>query len=550
MTNRQTARMSRDLSNTRDRLLSWDPRTEACQPVLTRPGRRRSPEEEPTVRPTQVERVGLVELLRCADEFTALVSSTPGEEVAVLEYLMAIMYASGCVPTTAVEWRQWVKDGHSLEKAAKWLEDKPADHWDLFHPERPLGQNALLAPFMAAHGVGSAQLVIERTGDYNQFFDKVHLHDPEPMPPDAAFRAMLTQHAYGLGGRAMAKADWLGPQLTYQAVGRLGTRIRVVARGRTLGDTLRLNVMPCKPDDTGTFNYSWTDGRPGRRTFRGRKQTRLPDGPADLHSFLGRSILLRPTLVDGKVMVDRVLRAAGELLDPLAPVHLQDAVMVTGRKGGDQEALRPNEDRALWRESHAVYAATHRDDPELDKDTDLYDRLAGLRDRRVDLTAVGLISRQATATAWVSDTFPYVPMRAEQLKRASDEGSRICEYAAKALYAAAAVARDTAYPNPKPSEKTSLLKRFHAEPELWASAADHFAYLMAEVSDGAPADEGPLAEFGQEIRELTWKVLKARLTSLPPDVRGKNARAQAEQRLKKMLASPSCRPYLKEPPRD
>ncbi|MFE6049212.1 type I-E CRISPR-associated protein Cse1/CasA [Kitasatospora sp. NPDC056446] len=500
--------------------------------------------------PVGVERVGLVGLLRNSEDFTALVSSTPGEEVAVLEYLMAIVYASGCAPLTPVDWHRWVRDGHPLEDAASWLESRPADHWDLFHPERPLGQNALLAPFMAAHGVGSAQLVIERTGDYNQFFDKVHLHDPEPMPPDAAFRAMLTQHAYGLGGRAMAKADWLGPQLTYQAVGRLGTRIRVLARGRTLGDTLRLNTMPCGPDETGTFNYSWTDGRPGRRTFRGRKVSRLPDGPADLHSFLGRSILLRPAVIDGRVMVDRVLQAAGELLDPLAPVHLQDAVLVAGRGGGDPEPLRPSEDRALWRESHAVYATAYKTGPEPAKGADLYDRLAVLDDRRVDLTAVGLVSRHATATAWVSDTFPYVPRRAEQLKWAADEGSQICEYAAKALYAAASVARDEAYPNPKPSDRTTLLKRFHAEPELWAGAADHFSCLIAEVGDGTPAGDGPLADFGREIRDLTGRVLGARLASLPPGGRGMNARARAEQKLKKMLASSSCPPYLKEPPRE
>ncbi len=463
---------------------------------------------------------------------------------------MAIMYAAKCVPPTPTDWHHWVDTAHSLEKAADWLGDEPADHWDLFHPQRPLGQNALLAPFMAANGVGPAQLVIERTGDYNQFFDKVHLHDPEPLPSDAAFRAMLTQHAYGLGGRAMAKADWLGPQLTYQAVGRLGARIRVLARGRTLGDTLRLNIMPCKPADIGTFNYSWTDGRTGRRTFHGRKVSRLPDGPADLHSFLGRSILLRPVLVDGEVMVDRVLRAAGEILDPLAPVHLQDAVLAPRRKDGEPEPLRPSEDRALWRESHAVYAATHRADPNLAKGTDLYDRLAGLHDRRVDLTAVGLISRQATATAWVSDTFPYVPGREEQLSWAADEGSKICEYAAKALYAAATVARDEAYPNPKPADKTSLFKRFHAEPDLWAGAADHFSYLIAEVSAGTDAGDGPLAEFGREIHALTRQVLRARLTSLPPGGRGMNARAKAEQKVKRMLAGPSCPPYLKEPPRD
>ncbi|MFF2143692.1 type I-E CRISPR-associated protein Cse1/CasA [Kitasatospora sp. NPDC058190] len=522
----------------------WDPRTEACQSVLTTAGERRRAE---------VRHVGLVELLRGADGFSALVGSTPGEEVAVLEYLMAILYAAGHAPGDADEWQRWVEDRQSLAPAADWLAGQPDDHWDLFHPERPLGQNALLAPFMAEHGVGTAQLVIERAGDYNQFFDKVHLHDPEPMLPDAAFRAMLTQHAYGLGGRAMAKSDWLGPQLTYQAVGRLGTRIRVVATGPTLGDTLRLNLTPCERrrtgKRTGTFNYSWTDGRPGRRTFRARKVARQPDGPADLHSFLGRSILLRPVLVDGKVMVDRVLQAAGELLDPLPPMYLQDAVLEKARKDGKILPLRPSEDRMLWREAHAVYAATATASQDLTKGADLYDRLARLIDRRVDLVAVGLVSRQATATAWVSGTFPYVPGEEDKLKEAADEGLAICEYAAKALFAAASAARDATYPNPKPADKARLLKRFHAEPELWAGAADHFFALMSEVSCGISPGNGPLAEFGTEIRNLTWKVLADRLSSLPSNGRGMNARAQAEQRLKKRLTGSTCPAYLKEPPR-
>ncbi|MFF7994818.1 type I-E CRISPR-associated protein Cse1/CasA [Kitasatospora xanthocidica] len=502
----------------------------------------------------EVRHLGLVELLRGAEGFAALVGSTPGEEIAVLEYLLAILYAAGHAPVDADEWQHWVEERHPLAPAADWLAGQPDDHWDLFHPERPLGQNALLAPFMAEHGVGTAQLVIERAGDYNQFFDKVHLHDPEPMRPDAAFRAMLAQHAYGLGGRAMAKADWLGPQLTYQAVGRLGTRVRVVATGPTLGDTLRLNLAPCerKPTGearTGTFNHSWTDGRAGRRTFRARKVSRQPDGPADLHSFLGRSILLRPVLVDGEVMVDRVLQAAGELLDPLLPMYLQDAVLEKTRTDGKVLPLRPSEDRALWREAHAVYAATATASQDLTKGADLYDRLARLLDRRVDLVAVGLISRQATATAWVSGTFPYVPGEEDRLKEAADEGLAICEYAAKALYTAAAAARDAAYPNPKPADKTRLLKRFHAEPELWAGAADHFFALMSEVSRGTRPGDGPLANFGTEIRLLTKSVLKDRLSSLTPNGRGMNARAQAEQRLRKRLTGPTCPAYLKEPPR-
>ncbi|MFE4976120.1 type I-E CRISPR-associated protein Cse1/CasA [Kitasatospora sp. NPDC056651] len=531
MTSHQITGVSRVVGGS-GKVLSWDPRTEPCQPALTLP---RGPGER-----AEVRAAGLVELLRDADSFSALVGSTPGEDIAVLEYLLAVVHASGQAPGSDDEWIRRVESGdpEPLKAAAAWLEARPAEDWDLCHPERPLGQNALLAPFMDRHGVGPAQIVIERTGDYNQFFDKMHLSDPAPMPAGVAFRAMLAQHAFGLGGRAMAKADWLGPQLTYQAVGRLGARVRVVALGRTLGDALRLNLDP-RHTRTGTFNYSWTDGRRSRRSFRGRKTTRKPDGPADLHSFLGRSILLRPTMDDDRIVVDRVLMAAGELLDPLDPVYLQDAVMVQEKNG--EVPLRARDDRAMWREAHALYAAAAK----RTKGADLYDRLAQLPARRVNLWAVGLISRQASATAWVSDVFPYVPGRETELLRAARQGSEICEYAAKALYAAAATARDHMYRNPKPGDRAAQVARFNGGPLLWAGAEAPFHALVEEVSEGTAADKGPLARFGRTIRALTEQALDTTLTSKRANGTHE-ARSEAVRRLASMLNSPKCPVYLRE----
>lgn len=482
--------------------------------------------------------MSLVELLQKADSVIALAGATPGENVAFFEYLTAILYAAGHVPATPEEWVRWVERRESLEPAADWLAREPDDHWDLFHPQRPLGQNAQLAPFLDQHGVGPAQIVIERAGDYNQFFDKVHLHDPDPVPPDVAFRAMLTQHVYGLGGRAMAKANWLGPQLTYQAVGRLSARIRVIAMGPTLGDTLRLNLVPGR-DRRATFNYSWTDGRRARRTFRSGKKPRLPDGRADLHSFLGRSILLRPVLVGRRLMVDRVLMAAGELLDSLPPAYLQDAVLT--RAGKTEGPLRPSADRAVWREAHALYAAA----ADRTKGADLYDRLANLDGRKVDLWTVGLISRKSAATTWVSESFPYTPGLEVDLKWAADAGSAMCEYASKALYAAAATARDEVYPNAKPADRAKQIVRFNGARELWAGGAEPFHALIDAVDQGTRPDDGPLTAFGQEIRKLAFGALRQRLASLPSSGGGMRARVQAERQLKKQLSSARCPDYLR-----
>ena len=122
---------------------------------------------------------------------------------------------------------------------------------------------------------------------------------------------MLTQHVYGPTGRARISGKaTLGATITNLAATRLGTRIRVVALGSTLGETLRLNLAPLS-GPPGELNLSWTKGKE-RRGFTAKPEGRPVTGPADLHSYLGRSVLLRPTPQGDAV--DRVLLGAGELL--------------------------------------------------------------------------------------------------------------------------------------------------------------------------------------------------------------------------------------------
>lgn len=508
----------------------WDPRRQACIPALT-VGEENTP-------------VTLVEALRQADDLRGISGSTPGETVALLEYLLAICYASGTGPATTDEWLAHVDARRPLTGAADWLESRPDQHWDLFHPTEPLGQNALLAPYLDQHGAGPAQLVIEHVGDYNQFFDHHHLEHPAPLPADAAFRAMLTQHAYGPGGRArISGKETLGPTLTNLATGRLGTRIRVIALGETLGDTLRLNLAPAQ-GDPGPFNRTWTVAPEPRRGFLTKPDGRPVEGPADLHTVLGRSILLRPTRTEGgRLAVDRVLMGAGELLATLAPRHLPDAVY-TKTKDGAVSPLRPSRSRALWREAHALYAAV----ADRDHGPDLYDRLARLVGRRLTLWAVGLIAKQTTALTWVSDAFPFVPGRERDLRYAAERGSMIAEHVASALSKAAYAAWTVTYPNPKPADKADQIARFDARPEHWAHTEEPF-HLLLDDTTAAEDDEQvdtALTEYAAALAGAAGRFLRNRLDSLPHNARGYQARAQAVQRFEAHLTGASAPDELKK----
>lgn len=485
-----------------------------------------------------VVELSLRDALSHADSLATVEGRTPGETVAMIEYLLALCFASGTFPATNREWFDWVVHERDLSAAAQWLSDQPDDDWDLFHPEAPLGQNIQLAPHMADFGTGPAQLVIEHAGDYSQHFDHRHLVHGAPLSAAEAFRALLTQHVYGLAGRArLSGKETLGPAVTNLATGRLQSRVRVVATGRTLGETLRLNLSP-HSGDPGQFNQSWTTGKIHRRGFDRKPPPRAVQGPADLHSALGRSILLRPKETPDGVVVDRVLIGAGELLELEDDLHLQDAVWNTALNG-QTKPLWPSPTRALWRDAHALYSAARN------AARGMYPRLRSLpvpedeTEVPYQLHVVGLIANKTLPITWTEGSYPYRRDRADRLYRASRRGSDIAEYIARHLNRAAWVAAQIVYPNPKPSDQAGQVARFDARWEFWPAAADPFYVLLSETAAGA-SETDCLLEYAALLESSARDFLAHRLDSLPRSSQSNRARALAEQTFNRGMTDPKA----------
>ncbi|MET9808632.1 type I-E CRISPR-associated protein Cse1/CasA [Streptomyces halstedii] len=506
-----------------ERCPSWDPRYQPCVPVVSLKG--------------VTAELSLVEVVRRADKLSALFCPTPGEGVAVIEYLLALCFASETFPSSDEEWQAWVVEEHPLDEVAKWLVDEPDDAWDLFHREHPLAQNAELRDQFDEDSTGPAQLVLERVGDYSQFFDHHHLEHPVPLPAAEAFRALLAQHVYGLSGRARISGRTLGPTLTNLAAGRLQGRIKVVVQGRTVGDTLRLNLYPATGGVRGHFNHSWTTQENPRREFETKPSGRRTSGPADLHSYLGRSVLLRPVpAAPGEpVHVDRVLIGAGELLDLDPERDLEDAVFHK-KLNNHRKPLWPSPTRALWREAHALYTAATRETK------GVFGRLRYLRFPKDGegppcvLWAVGLLADKTLASTWTEGHFPYAPSQGEALCTASRRGSEIAEYVADSLERAAYAAWKIVYPNPKPTDRGAQMARFDARQEFWPAAEDPFRWLLDATVRG---DDVPLAllDYAAELHLKAGDFLKHRLDALPHDQKGLLARARAEDRFGQNMAA-------------
>lgn len=499
--------------------LSWDPRYRPCIPAvaLDRSSAYHS----------------LAALFSRADELADLDCASPGENIAVLEHLLAICFAAGTCPSSDEEWRDWIVGRRDLASASAWLLDQPSDSWDLFHPTEPLLQNSLLAKDLEESGTGPAQLIIEHSGDYSLHFDHHHLDLDKPISAAEAFRATLTQHVYSPYGRARMPGERLGAKVTNLAAGRLTGRIRVVALGQTLGETIRLNLYPPEgPPDS--LNTSWTMHGIERRHFKGTPKARTPRSSADLHSALGRSVLLHADVgPQHEVVVDRVLIGAGEILELDPERHLQDAVFST-TINGTRKPLWPSANRALWQEAHALYSAV-RDDR-----TGLYARMRSLPYQRVGtgvpykLLAVGLLTRQALPAGWTHGEYPYAPGMAAQLYRASRRGSDIAEYIARSLQKAAIVAAEIAFPAMRASDESGQVARFDARDSFWPTAEVPFYEMLDEVVDRGPGDDDPVSEplnsYARELQETARTQMIRRLDTLPPNDRNHRARARAIQR--------------------
>lgn len=505
---------------------TWDPRFEPWVPVLTDDG--------------TAHDLSLVQVFERAETLHSVTCGTAGEGVAVIEYLLAVCFAAGEFPASSDDWQAWVTGKHGFGRALDWLREGSADDWDLFHPERPLAQNSQLAPMMAESGTGPAQLIIERSGDYSQFFDHHHLEHGEPITAAEAFRAVLVQHVYGLAGRARLSGRHLGPTLTNLAAGRLQGRIRVVVLGRSVGDTLRLNLYPAPDGRVGHFNHSWEAHEFKRREFQEKPPGRSTTGPADLHSYLGRSVLLRPGPPGpgDRATVDRVLLGAGELLSLDSERDLEDAVYFQ-KLNGHRKPLWPSPTRALWREAHALYSAVQ------ESGEGLFGRLRGLKfpdggdDQACRLWAVGLLANKTLVTTWTEGSFPYAPSQGAALCEASGRGSDTVEYVARALERAAYVAWKIVYPNPKPSDAAAQRARFDARREFWPAAEAPFYRLLDDTAEGKSVTP-LLREYAGELRSMAEGFLKDRLGSLPGNDKGYVARARAEQRFQDDMNRPNA----------
>ncbi|WP_455431579.1 type I-E CRISPR-associated protein Cse1/CasA [Streptomyces gelaticus] len=309
----------------------------------------------------------LTDVFARAHTLRRLVGDLPTQEFALLRLLLAILYdaldeagegRSGA-PAELEEWEELWHDEKSLGVVADYL-DRHRERFDLLHPERPFFQVAGL--HTAKHEIAPLNRIVADVPNGEAFFS-MRRPGVDRLSLAEAARWLVHTHAYdssgiksGMEGDERAKGGKVYPQ----GVGWVGGLGGVHAEGRTLRETLLLNLVPTQEDilDSTAGRKAdlpvWRRGTPpGPGVLDDDPSVPRPAGPRDLYTWQSRRLLLHTEGSD----VTGVVLGYG---DPLAPANRWKAEPMTGwRRSRAQEKKlgRPlvylprqhDPSRAAWR---------------------------------------------------------------------------------------------------------------------------------------------------------------------------------------------------------
>ncbi|GGJ92614.1 type I-E CRISPR-associated protein Cse1/CasA [Pilimelia anulata] len=301
-------------------------------------------------------RQALVEGHRLAD----LSWAQPLEAVAVLRQVLLPVYLDACgPPRDEADWADRWKHGRlNGERIAAYL-DRHADCFDLFG-EKPFAQVADLRTAKDETKPTSVLSAAVATGNNVPLFAARTDGNPPVLDAATAARALLAAQCWDTAAIKSGAADdpaVSGGKTTGNPTGPLGAIGPVVPLGRTLAETILLNVPLLRhgfePDDVP----QWHRDRPGPGWA-----TRHPTGLLDLLTWQARRIRLVPRPGTTGIEVAEVVLCAGDRLlpDKLLEYEPHTAWRPVDKPRASDPVARPirhQPGRAAWQGLSALLAA-------------------------------------------------------------------------------------------------------------------------------------------------------------------------------------------------
>jgi len=302
----------------------------------------------------RVRELGLLPTLANAPSIRELHDPSPLVTASLHRLLLAVLHRNFGPP----DLDAWIE----LWEAGRWdasrLEayfDRWQDRFDLLHPERPFYQTAGLPH----QPVSIAKLAPELACANNPtLFDHTMDGSPPAVDLPAAARLVVACQAADLGGLVSR----LPGEPPSAPAAPLATGAVVLYQGSNLFETLMLNLIVYNSSEPWEADLS--ADRPSWEQESPPSELRTVPGYLDYLTWQSRRILLVPESLDGRTVVRRAVLTAGRRLPDTMPVmDPQFALLKNPRKKLRAKdpawlALRFRPDRALWRDSTALLAAS------------------------------------------------------------------------------------------------------------------------------------------------------------------------------------------------
>jgi CRISPR system Cascade subunit CasA len=482
--------------------------------------------------------LGLRDVLREAHEIRALAVDSPLELAALHRLLLAIVHRN-FGPEGGEAWEDlWLAerfDPAPLEDY--WKEWRP--RFDLLDEERPFYQ----APDDRVKEKPPNSLILDTAfGNKATLFD--HNTDEEGimLSPAKAARAVVTLQAFGLAGLAGIRGDTF-------TEGTCTSGVIFFVQGDTLFETLMLNLLPYPTWDTVLVHQP--EDRPAWEMEDPYQPERTrPLGYLDYLTWQNRHILLMPQPTSAGPMITAItmapaLRLDDDILDPMKH-YRRDS-----RRG--PLPLRFQEDRALWRDSAALFKLSSDDyrPPETFRwlaelvDDDVLDAAQTRR-----YMALGMAKSRAKVEFYRAERMP-LPMQylaEETLVERLDEALKMAENVRGQLWGAArTLAKFILSPQadqesgrePDRGDMDNLMTQWAVERDYWVRLEIPFQQLVETLPQNMT---GSMQAWDATLRRVAWDALEriaGELEHRPRHLKAAvQARGQLGAGLKKVLPEP------------
>lgn len=488
-----------------------------------------------------------------ASEISEIADPSPLVTAALHRLLLAVLHRV-FGPSSSEDWsRLWARgafDAGALDDyLGRWLH-----RFDLFDAHWPFYQVASLD---FSYAVPIARLAHELARDTSNALFNHGPADARAMSPAKAARYLVAHQAFALGGLVSLERGQ-NPALFRSAdAAPLAKGAVCLVKGRSLFETLLLNLHRYAPDEDVPCPCSGDDRPAWERSEETRAEDRRPSGYLDLLTWQSRRIRLQPEESrDGQTVVPSVVIMKGSQF-PDGFVRRNYETMLSFRRNTDAKAgqdpypaLAFQEGRALWRDSTALLQSiedSHERPKTLSWLADLMDDGALDPAGVTPIDVLGLSADRAKVFLWRHERLS-VPLRylsdrklvavlqsalvaAEGAGGALEQAGRIL--AALALAPASDQQKER---QPDRGDVRSLADSLGLSRAYWPRLEAPFRELLLALpgdvvatDDGLVYGEKMLPRWVDLVCDTAWDTLDRAASSLDTSARSLKAAAQAQR---------------------